>query len=118
MDPGPDARTLKVLEEGSTTLADKPMKHSFLEDIPFYNQQVKIFCATTGYIDPTSIEEYIAVGGYTALEKALFDMKPKKSSKKSKNRVCGAAAAADSHRHQMGNLSPAKRGQVHHLQCG
>ena len=32
----------------------------FLEDIPFYHKQVKIALRNCGYIDPDSIEEYIA----------------------------------------------------------
>ena len=46
----------------------------FLEDIPFYSKQVKIALRNCGYIDPDSIEEYIAKGGYAAFIKALHDM--------------------------------------------
>jgi len=49
----------------------------FLEDIPFYNKQVKIALRNCGYIDPDSIEEYIAKEGYFAFIKALHDMEPK-----------------------------------------
>jgi NADH:ubiquinone oxidoreductase subunit F (NADH-binding)/(2Fe-2S) ferredoxin len=49
----------------------------FLEDIPFYNKQVKIALRNCGYIDPDSIEEYIAKDGYFALLKALNEMEPK-----------------------------------------
>ena len=44
------------------------------KDIPFYKHQVKIALENCGDIEVESIEEYIAVGGYTALEKALFDL--------------------------------------------
>jgi len=53
-------------------------KITFEEDIPFYKLQQRIIFGNNGLIDPTSIEDYIAVGGYSALEKALFDLKPKK----------------------------------------
>ncbi len=43
-------------------------------DIPFYKQQTRIALEHCGHINAESIKEYIAVGGYTALEKALFDM--------------------------------------------
>lgn len=46
------------------------------EDIPFLNQQTRIALENCGNIDATSIDEYIAVGGYQALAKALFDMTP------------------------------------------
>jgi NADH-quinone oxidoreductase subunit F len=46
------------------------------EDIPFYKLQQRIIFGDNGLIDPTSIHDYIASGGYSALEKALFDIKP------------------------------------------
>ncbi len=46
------------------------------KDIPFYRLQQRIIFGNNGIIDPASIEDYIAAGGYTALEKALFDMTP------------------------------------------
>ncbi len=51
-------------------------KIPFLEDTPFYHDQVKIALRNCGYIDPDSIEEYIARGGYFAFFRALFDHKP------------------------------------------
>jgi NADH-quinone oxidoreductase subunit F len=46
------------------------------EEIPFYKLQKRIIFGNNGLIDPTSLDHYLAVGGYTALEKALFEMKP------------------------------------------
>lgn len=46
------------------------------EDIPFYAKQHRVVLEHCGHIDATSILEYIAIGGYKAFEKALFDMKP------------------------------------------
>ncbi len=51
-------------------------KIPFLEDTPFYGNQVKIALRNCGYIDPDSIEEYIARGGYFALFRALLDHTP------------------------------------------
>jgi len=45
-------------------------------EIPFYKLQQRLIFGNNGMLDPTSIEDYIAVGGYSALEKALFDMTP------------------------------------------
>jgi len=47
-----------------------------LEDIEFYQKQVRIVLRNCGVIDPDSIDEYIARDGYVALEKALFEMTP------------------------------------------
>jgi NADH-quinone oxidoreductase subunit F len=46
------------------------------EEVPFYQKQMRIIFGNNGNIDPTSVEDYIAVGGYRALSKALFTMAP------------------------------------------
>jgi NADH:ubiquinone oxidoreductase subunit F (NADH-binding)/Pyruvate/2-oxoacid:ferredoxin oxidoreductase delta subunit/(2Fe-2S) ferredoxin len=48
-----------------------------LEDVSFFDKQVKIALRNCGYIDPDSIEEYIARRGYQAFIQALKDMEPK-----------------------------------------
>ena len=45
-------------------------------DIPFYKNQMRIVFGNNRYIDPTSIEDYIALGGYSALSEALLRMTP------------------------------------------
>ncbi len=40
------------------------------------SNEVRVILKNIGVIDPTSIEEYIAVGGYDAVAKALTQMKP------------------------------------------
>ena len=45
-------------------------------DVPFYKSQLRVLTQHNGWIDPTSIEDYIAVGGYAALAQALSTMKP------------------------------------------
>lgn len=49
---------------------------SWYEGIPFYDRQTRIAMRHLGLMDPLSIEEYIAFGGYSALAKALFSMTP------------------------------------------
>lgn len=44
------------------------------DDIPFYKKQTRLVLEHCGHIDATSIREYLAIGGYAAFEKALFDM--------------------------------------------
>ena len=44
------------------------------EEIPFYEKQTRLVLKNCGHIDAESIEEYIAVDGYSALEKVLFEM--------------------------------------------
>lgn len=45
-------------------------------DIDFYSKQMRLVLANCGHIDPEVIEEYIAVGGYQALGKALTEYTP------------------------------------------
>ena len=44
------------------------------DEIPFYKKQTRVCLENCDKIDATSIDEYLARGGYTALEKALFEM--------------------------------------------
>ncbi|MDR2020230.1 MAG: NADH-quinone oxidoreductase subunit F, partial [Treponema sp.] len=44
------------------------------DEIPFYKKQTRIVLEQCGRINAESIAEYIAAGGYSAFEKALFDM--------------------------------------------
>ncbi len=45
-------------------------------DIPFFTRQKKIVLENAGYIDPDSLEDYIAADGYQALFEALSHMSP------------------------------------------
>jgi len=45
-------------------------------DIPFYSKQKRLVLQNCGHINPEDIEDYFAIGGYKALKKALFDLKP------------------------------------------
>ncbi|MBI4646267.1 MAG: NADH-quinone oxidoreductase subunit NuoF [Bacteroidia bacterium] len=45
-------------------------------DIPFYKYQERLVFGPNRKIDPTSIEDYVTIGGYQALVKALFGMAP------------------------------------------
>ena len=44
------------------------------DEIPFYKKQTRVCLENCDKIDATNINEYFARGGYTALEKALFEM--------------------------------------------
>ena len=47
-----------------------------VEDIEFYQKQVRVVLRNCGAINPENIDEYIAREGYIGLEKVLFDLKP------------------------------------------
>jgi NADP-reducing hydrogenase subunit HndC len=48
----------------------------YYDDLPFHGKQTRVVLRNCGLIDPMSIEEYIAVGGYQALAHVLSEMKP------------------------------------------
>jgi len=45
-------------------------------DIPFYAKQKRLVLQNCGRINPEIIEDYLAVGGYEGLKKAIFDLTP------------------------------------------
>ena len=53
---------------------DVPYKKQ--DEIPFYQKQTRVVFEHCGRINSGSISEYIAIGGYEALEKALFESTP------------------------------------------
>ncbi len=46
------------------------------DDIPFIAKQTRVVLSNCGKYEPDSLSEYIYSGGFSALEKALFDMTP------------------------------------------
>ena len=51
-------------------------KVTYESEIPFYKNQERLVFGPNRRIDPKSIEDYLAIGGYRALAKALFGMTP------------------------------------------
>jgi NADH-quinone oxidoreductase subunit F len=47
-----------------------------MPDIPFYRNQQRVILGNNTKLDPTKIEDYLAVGGYSALARALFELTP------------------------------------------
>ncbi|MCJ7544534.1 MAG: NADH-quinone oxidoreductase subunit F, partial [Phycisphaerae bacterium] len=45
-------------------------------EVPFYKHQSRVVFGANGLIDPTNIDEYIAIGGYGALASALTGLSP------------------------------------------
>lgn len=46
------------------------------KEIPFYRLQNRLVMGNNGLIEPSNIEDYIGIGGYQALSKALLEMNP------------------------------------------
>ena len=85
--PQPKAADAKEIIEQSV-LNNKPVDRLFMKDpqsgevvhtekdLPFYKRQVRWLFGANFEIDPTSIDDYIRNGGYSALVKTLSQMKP------------------------------------------
>ncbi len=57
-------------------ISENGIKYPYINEIPFYKLQKRILTASNIVIDPQNIEDYIAIGGYKGLIKALR-MQPK-----------------------------------------
>jgi NADH-quinone oxidoreductase subunit F len=66
----------KVLDRLLYIDPDTGKKVTYEPRVPFYNKQKRLVFGNNGLIDPTQIEDYIAVGGYAALGKVLSGMTP------------------------------------------
>jgi len=68
----------KVIDRLIYTDPDTGEKAAHQSEIPFYKNQMRHIFGNNTKIDPTSIDDYLAVGGYSALSKSLFEMSPEK----------------------------------------
>lgn len=75
--------TKKIIEnyvipalDKEVTLDEDLQKYVLSLDLPFFTKQEKVVLKNAGHIDPEDIREYMARGGYLALEKALKTMTP------------------------------------------
>jgi NADH:ubiquinone oxidoreductase subunit F (NADH-binding)/(2Fe-2S) ferredoxin len=67
---------LKVGENEGFNLSANLEKYMLSLDLPFFTRQEKVVLKDAGHIDPEDLHEYIAHGGYLALQKVLKTMKP------------------------------------------
>src|SRR5512139_1888836 len=73
------SRTAKKGEVIDTLLFKDPASGKRIEkesDIPFYKAQNRQLIRINRFVDPFSIEDYIAAGGYRAIAKALKEFEP------------------------------------------
>jgi NADH-quinone oxidoreductase subunit F len=66
----------KVIERLLYTDKNTGTRSVHESDIPFYRNQERNIIGNNSKIDPQSIDDYLALGGYTALAKALTGMTP------------------------------------------
>lgn len=68
--PEEAASIIGSLNGGTATAIKGDVQH------PFFARQFKIVREHSGKVDPESIEDYIAVGGYRSLYKAIYELSP------------------------------------------
>ncbi len=66
----------KVIDRLIYSDPDTGEKSAHQHEIPFYKNQMRHIIGNNTQIDPQSIDDYLAVGGYSALSKSLFEMNP------------------------------------------
>lgn len=66
----------KVIDRLIYADPDTGEKTAHVNEIPFYKNQMRHLINNNTKIDPKSIDDYLALGGYSALSKSLFEMTP------------------------------------------
>lgn len=66
----------KIIERLLYTDPATSEKIIYESEIPFYKNQERLVFGSNGSIDPKNLDDYLAIGGYSALAKALFKMTP------------------------------------------
>ena len=85
----------KVIDRLVYTEPNTGEKAAHESEIPFYKNQMRLLIGDHSKIDPKSIDDYLAIGGYSALVKVLQTMSPEQviaEMKKSNLRGRGGAA--------------------------
>ncbi|MDR0858345.1 MAG: NADH-quinone oxidoreductase subunit NuoF [Oscillospiraceae bacterium] len=92
------------------------------DEIPFYQRQTRNVLTHCGHIDATTIDDYLAVGGYEAFERALFEQTPEElTAEMSASNLRGRGGAgfptgrkwAEVRRHRNNNLAAGKSAQTY-----
>jgi bidirectional [NiFe] hydrogenase diaphorase subunit len=68
--PDQAASIIEAMNGGTASAIEGDPQH------PFFARQTKVVREHSGKLDPDRIEEYIAIGGYQSLYKALYEMTP------------------------------------------
>ena len=72
-----DKYVIPALEsKGDFSIPESLAQNVLSLELPFFTRQEKVVLKNAGHMDPEDIQEYMARGGYLALEKALKTMRP------------------------------------------
>lgn len=114
------ARTLKKDETVERLLYTDPVSGNVVRnerDIPFYAAQNRLVLGDNPRVSPTEIDDYVAIGGYAALVKALTRMTPDgvlEEVKASGLRGCGGGGYPAGRKWEQCKTAP---GDAHYVIC-
>ena len=116
--------TVRSQPRDVASLVDRPLRarpHPLClgrpEEIPFLKRQTRITFARCGIVDPLSLDDYRAHGGWRGLERAQSLGAAKTSSKRSPSPACAAAAARASRPASSGRPSPTRPADQKYIVC-
>ncbi|MCP2604827.1 NADH-quinone oxidoreductase subunit NuoF [Candidatus Aminicenantes bacterium AH-873-B07] len=66
----------KIIDRLLYTDPQSNQKFIYKKEIPFYKKQKRLLLENNLFVDPTEIEDFLAVEGYTALNKVLTELSP------------------------------------------
>jgi len=90
------------------------------KDVPFYKRQMRLIFGNNGDLDPRNIHDYIRLGGYQGLAKALTEMQPDEiieQIKKSGLRGRGGGGFPTGRKWESCKKAPLAEGKFRYLIC-
>ena len=94
----------KVIDRLVYTDPNSGEKTAHMSEIPFYKNQMRVLMGNNAKLNPKSIDDYLAMGGYSALAKALLEMSPVQVLEEVNKANCADGAAVDSRQVGSGRL--------------
>ena len=70
-DIGESDNVEELLAAGLLDAAPHPLRLGRVEDLPYFARQERLTFARVGIIEPTSVDDFVAHGGYEGLRRAL-----------------------------------------------
>lgn len=106
----------RIVERLLVTEADGKVVEK-LDDLTFYKKQKRVVLKNCGLIDPEKIDDYIALDGYKALEKCIFEMTPEQVVKEVKDSGLRGRGGAGFSTGLKWEICAAVKGEIKYVAC-